>query len=118
MRKVADVLFDRDSKFKINIPTLIMIIASTATVVSSVYAVKVNIDLSINSIQENQIRIEEKFDQAVWDLEEKDKESHARDTEIISVQKEDRAVVLEVRTAIAGIQTDLKWLIADTKSRQ
>ena len=109
MKKVAEVLINKDTMLKINIPTIVTIILSTAMMVSSVFAAKINIDLSINSIQENQVRIEEKFDAAIYDLEESD-------DGIILLQKEDRAVVLEVRTQLSGIQTDLKWIIADLKS--
>jgi hypothetical protein len=118
MNKAAEMFFSDKVNKVFNIGTFITLVAGMAALMFNFFTMKSDIDLSINSLQSADVRIENKFDNEIYDLEAADIELKQTDTEIILVQKEDRAVVLEVRTGIAGIQTDLKWLISATKSNQ
>ncbi len=111
MGKAGQVLLNENTRVIVSFTTLASIIVLIVSVVIGFYTIKTDMDVSINSLQKADIRIEQKFDDSVYDLKESDRN-------IILDQKEDRAIVLEVRTQLSGIQTDLKWLIADTKSRQ
>ena len=106
MGKVVSVIFsDKVNKY-INIGTFLTLLTALATLMFNYFSLKSEIDISINSLEKADIRIEQKFDNSVYELQ-------MTDEEIIIEQKEDRAVVLEVRTGIAGIQTDLKWIISN-----
>ena len=108
MNKAVGMIFSDKVNKAFNIGTFITLVAGMAALMFNFFSMKSDIDLSINSLQSADVRIEQKFDISVHELEE-------TNHEIVIVQKEDRAVVLEVRTQLSGIQTDLKWLIADTK---
>lgn len=108
--KVVKMILGEKTNVVLRVSTFFALIASTVTVIYALTNIKGDIDLSINSIEKDQIRIEEKFDTQIYSLKESDEK-------IMIKQEEDRAIVLEVRTQLSGIQTDLKWIIEDLKDR-
>lgn len=110
MSKVGAVLLSDKSRVTISLSTLVVVLIFTATLTYNLYSMKTNMDLSINSLEKDQVRIEQKFDDVVFDLKE-------ADGDIISDQKEISSVVLEVKTQLSGIQTDLKWIISNMDSK-
>ena len=103
--RVGEFLINEKTRVSISIATLLFVIGSTATVVFTISGMKSEIDLSINSIEKDQIRIEEKFDSKITDLE-------LSDSMMISEQQTNRQLLSENQTDLAEIKTDLKWIRA------
>lgn len=111
MSKAVEVLLGEKTRIVISVSTLLLVLVSTITFVWSVSAMKTEIDLSINSLEKSDIRIEQKFDNSIYDLE-------CADEDIIIEQKEQSTLLSEVQSSqsdikasLARIETHNVWII-------
>lgn len=102
---LGEILVNEKTRVSLSIATLLFVIGSTATIVFSVTNMRSEIDISINTLELDQVRIEEKFNDKCSDIE-------TVNDAIIKEQGLNRKLMLDTQTDLAEIKTDLKWIRA------
>lgn len=102
---LGEILVSEKTRVSLSIATLLFVIGSTATIVFTIANMRSEIDLSINTLELDQVRIEDKFDEKCTDIEEVN-------ASIIKEQESNRSLMLDTQTDLAEIKTDLKWIRA------
>lgn len=103
------MLKKEESKLILSLSTLLFVIASTATFAFTLYSIKTDIDVSINSLEKNDTRIEQKFDASVSGIIIEQKEQKTIMAEIQSGQA-------DIRASQARIETNIIWIIDELKT--
>jgi hypothetical protein len=104
MGKVVQMILSEKTHVKLSLSSFILLLSAVVSFWLYLSDIKTEAEMSIHSIEKDIVSIQ----QDIIDLQ-------TADMLIIQDQKENRAIVLEVKTDLSSIKTDLKWIIENMK---